>query len=305
MNKLVSVCIFSYNHEEYISQCIEGVLSQITNFDFEIIIGEDGSQDNTINILDKFSKKYPNTIKVLFQDQTKKIYIGGKPTGRYNFITTLNACRGKYIALCDGDDYWTDPLKLQRQVDFMEENEDYIGCFTNAIVKDKIKNKVYHYNDVYKLKEGVVNNDLIFKYGGGIYPTASLLCRNKIDYNFFINHPKISGDELLIYYLCEKGKLFYFDSATTVYNRDNTGVFSSLIGNNKKMVELRVKEIEGYNGLFSFFNKENQYFLKQKQKEKVLFVLNNSKFKIKYLSYLKYLSFKESIRFFKKLVEKI
>lgn len=300
-NLLVSISCITYNHASYIRECLDGFLMQQCNFSFEVLIHDDASTDGTQEIIKEYQEKYPDIIKPIFQVENQYSKGLRGVMARFNFPRA----QGKYIALCEGDDYWADPLKLQRQVDFMEENEDYIGCFTNAIVKDKIKNKVYHYNDVYKLKEGVVNNDLIFKYGGGIYPTASLLCRNKIDYNFFINHPKISGDELLIYYLCEKGKLFYFDSATTVYNRDNTGVFSSLIGNNKKMVELRVKEIEGYNGLFSFFNKENQYFLKQKQKEKVLFVLNNSKFKIKYLSYLKYLSFKESIRFFKKLVEKI
>jgi len=141
---LLSVCIFAYNHGQFIREAIESVLCQITNFDFEILIGEDGSTDGTQEIVAEYFKKYPEKINVFFQDQTKKIYINGNPTGRYNFISTLTACKGKYIALLDGDDYWTDPYKLQKQVDFLEANDDFAICFHNTNVYNEIEQKILY-----------------------------------------------------------------------------------------------------------------------------------------------------------------
>ncbi|MDF1549683.1 MAG: glycosyltransferase, partial [Bacteroidales bacterium] len=117
----LSVCMITYNHEKYIGQAIEGVLMQKTNFDIELLIGEDFSNDNTRNICMGYKNKYPDKIKLLLREKN----IGMMR----NFIQTLNTCKGKYIALCDGDDYWTDPLKLQKQVDFLEANPEYALCY--------------------------------------------------------------------------------------------------------------------------------------------------------------------------------
>ena len=115
-NITISVCMITYNHEKYISKAIEGVLMQQTNFLTELIIGEDCSTDNTRKICLEYKEKYPDKIQLLPE---KNLGV------TQNFIKTLNTCTGKYIALCEGDDYWTDPLKLQKQVDFLEANEEY------------------------------------------------------------------------------------------------------------------------------------------------------------------------------------
>lgn len=118
---MVSICCLTYNHEKYISQAIDGFVMQQTNFKFEIIIGEDCSTDSTRSIIDEYILKYPDKIKLI----TSICNVGAMN----NAVRVFKSARGKYIAICDGDDYWTDPLKLQKQVDFLEKNHNkYIMC---------------------------------------------------------------------------------------------------------------------------------------------------------------------------------
>jgi len=113
---LVSVCMITYNHEPYIAQAIEGVLTQQTAFPFELIIGEDCSTDGTRKIVFSYQKKYPDVIRVV---------TSGKNVGsKMNSFRTEEACQGKYIAYCEGDDYWHDPQKLQMQVEILESNPE-------------------------------------------------------------------------------------------------------------------------------------------------------------------------------------
>ena len=125
---VVSVCITAYNHADYIKKCLDGVLMQETSFRYELLIGEDESNDGTREICQAYAAKHPDKIRLFLRHRKDVIFIDGKPTGRYNFIETLKAAHGKYIALCDGDDYWTDRLKLQKQVDFMEQHTAYAIC---------------------------------------------------------------------------------------------------------------------------------------------------------------------------------
>jgi glycosyltransferase involved in cell wall biosynthesis len=123
---LVSVCMITYNHENYIQQAVDGVLMQRTDFNFELIIGEDCSTDKTREIVLKYGAQYPDKIKLILQKENVGMM--------RNFIDTLNLCSGKYIALCEGDDYWTDPDKLQKQIDFLRTNPSFSICFHNVKV---------------------------------------------------------------------------------------------------------------------------------------------------------------------------
>ena len=116
----ISVVMLAYNHEKYIIQAIEGVLMQQTTFPFELIIGEDCSTDNTRQICIEYREKYPDIIRLLLPENNLGVV--------QNSNNTIAATRGKYMAFCEGDDYWTDPLKLQKQVDFLESNPDYSIC---------------------------------------------------------------------------------------------------------------------------------------------------------------------------------
>lgn len=124
-NIIVSVSCITYNHAKYIRQCLDGILMQKADFQYEILIHDDASTDGTDDIIREYAQKYPTIIKPIFEKENQ--YSKGVPIS-----ATFNYPRaeGKYIALCEGDDYWTDPYKLQKQVDFMESHPDYGLCHT-------------------------------------------------------------------------------------------------------------------------------------------------------------------------------
>ncbi|NOU18345.1 MAG: glycosyltransferase [Bacteroidales bacterium] len=135
----MSVCIISYNHESYIGKAIEGVIMQNATFNIEIIIGEDFSTDKTRQVCQEYSQRYPDKIKLLNSEKN----LGAIQ----NFIRTLMACSGQYIALCEGDDYWIDPNKLQKQVNFLESNPDFIVHHHNVMIVNKEGNEQHPFFD--------------------------------------------------------------------------------------------------------------------------------------------------------------
>ena len=134
INPVVSVCVITYNHSSYIEQCLNSILEQKVNFNFEICIGEDFSSDGTREICQKYAEKYPDKIRLFLRDRKDVIHLNGEPTGTFNFFATLIRCKGKYIAICEGDDFWTDPLKLQKQVNLLRKNPDCAICHCNVTV---------------------------------------------------------------------------------------------------------------------------------------------------------------------------
>lgn len=121
---LVSVCMTTYNHEAYIAEAIEGVLAQQTAFAVELVLGEDCSTDATVEICRVYAAKYPDRVRLV---------AGGSNVGwRANYRRTFEACRGQYVAYCDGDDWWCNPQKLQMQVDMMLSNPSCGMCYTRA-----------------------------------------------------------------------------------------------------------------------------------------------------------------------------
>src|SRR5690606_19880157 len=134
-NPLVTVCVQTFQHVSYIQECLEGILKQQTSFPFEILLGEDASTDGTREICLEYAQKHPDKIRLFLHHRENNIKIGGNPSGRFNFLYNLYAAKGKYIALCEGDDYWTDPMKLQKQVDFLQKNDDYGLVFSDVNVR--------------------------------------------------------------------------------------------------------------------------------------------------------------------------
>ena len=123
---LVSVLCLAYNHELFLAQALDSFLMQRTSFNFEIVVGEDYSQDGTASILAAYAQRFPGKIRPLWAEQNLGMVA--------NMRRTQAACRGKYIAICEGDDYWTDPEKLQKQVDFLQSNPEYVLSFHDALV---------------------------------------------------------------------------------------------------------------------------------------------------------------------------
>lgn len=138
INPLITVALITYNHETYIREAIESVLMQRINFPYEVIIHDDASTDNTQEIIMQYANQYPNIIKPILQKENLWLKKGISGTTTIVFPSA----QGKYIAWLEGDDYWTDPLKLQKQVDFLEENEGYSICFHPVKVKDENSNQL-------------------------------------------------------------------------------------------------------------------------------------------------------------------
>ena len=169
---LVSINCITYNHEAYIRKALEGFLMQKTDFKFEVLIHDDASTDQTANIIRKYEKKYPEIIKPIYQKEnqySKNISI----SKHFQYPRA----RGKFIAMCEGDDYWIDPLKLQKQVKFLENNPDFSMSCHNAIVlwENKQKRPELFSPDILQSILGIKD---ILK--GWFIPTASIIFRTEI-----------------------------------------------------------------------------------------------------------------------------
>ncbi len=217
---LVSVHVLTYNHIKFFEDTMKGILMQKTNFDFEVIIGDDCSTDGTSELVDLYAAKYPELITVTRPNKN----IGPQP----NSINIFKLCRGKYIAYIESDDYWIDPLKLQKQVDFMEENDDFAICFTNTRV-DFFESK----GEPYLQNEGIQKDvftiaDLIGEKEVWFMATASLLYRSSaiLPTRPWYYYTK-SGDIPLAILAARSGKIKYLPDVTTVYRRHPWGSSSN------------------------------------------------------------------------------
>lgn len=169
---LVSIRCLVYNHESYLCQCLEGFVMQKTNFRFEAIVHDDASTDGSATIIREYAEKYPDIIKPIYETENQY----SKRDGSLTRITNA-ACRGKYIAICEGDDYWIDPQKLQKQVDFLEAHPDYLLCGTNGLILwDNGTNAPEYFNRNFTSRE-LMPEDVIGKWP---FPTASLMYRREL-----------------------------------------------------------------------------------------------------------------------------
>ena len=215
---LVSICCITYNHKDYIREAIEGFLMQKTTFPIEIIIHDDASTDGTAIIVEEYAEKYPDIFVSILQKENQWSKGGGSINARFVFPRA----RGKYIALCEGDDYWTDPLKLQKQVDFLEANEDYGAVFTDADILYQISGKkILSYDKKHRrrIPEGDVFNELLYS---SPYKSCTVLFRHKfiygmMDYEFLKNEKFIMGDKLLWLHIAANSKIGYIFDSTSVY----------------------------------------------------------------------------------------
>lgn len=222
-NPVVSVCIQTYNHQNYIAECIEGVLMQKTKFPIEILIGEDESPDGTRDICLEYAQKYPEKIRLFLHHRKNVMVINGKATGRFNFLWNITNAKGKYIALCEGDDYWTDPDKLQKQVDALEEYQNCDICFHPTMRLDDVT-KTTKIEANYFDNTHVVEVEKVILGEGHFCPTASLLFRREL----FQEIPPIFdtapvGDYFIQVLGALKGGALYLNHCMSVY-RTNTGI---------------------------------------------------------------------------------
>lgn len=236
---LVSICCITYNHAPYIRQCLDGFIMQKTNFKFEILIHDDASTDGTADIIREYEAKYPNILKPIYQ--TENQYSKGK-----NISATYNwpRAQGKYIAMCEGDDYWTDPLKLQKQVDFLEGHPDFSMCFHRAKIKNECNaNTSYARCEEIETKEYFAN-DMCPMW---IVPTASVVYRRQLVSTYPIKHRDWfdSGDIVLFETCAHVGRVWGMEDAMSVY-RMNAG---SLLQNPQYLLGQVRKSVTHYRAL--------------------------------------------------------
>jgi len=155
MQPLVSICCLTYNHAPFIRKCLEGFLMQETSFPVEILIHDDASTDGTDNIIKEYTEKYPDRIFPLFEEENQY----SKPHHKHLDLYNYERARGKYIAYCEGDDYWTDPLKLQKQVDFMETHPEYSVCFHGFRNYDVTAERFMDRTPPMRLMDGMIVDD--------------------------------------------------------------------------------------------------------------------------------------------------
>jgi glycosyltransferase involved in cell wall biosynthesis len=208
---LVSIYCMAYNHEKYIADAIESFLMQKTNFAYEILIHDDASTDRTAEIIKEYTSRYPDLMKPIYQ--TENQYSKGARPGKLN----RERAKGKYMAICEGDDYWTDPFKLQKQVDYMEQHPECSLCVHAAhrIKPDKTKlNKGVRPNRGNKL----FTTEEVILGGGGLFATNSIMYPSKFNYSrpYFFEIAPV-GDYPLAIYLALQGTVYYIDEFMSAY----------------------------------------------------------------------------------------
>lgn len=260
MNEImVSIICTCYNHEKYIKSALDSFLNQKTNFTFEVLVHDDASTDKSAEIIREYERKYPNIIKPVYQLENQY----SKGIGIASSYLFPRAA-GKYIALCEGDDYWIDQYKLQKQIDFLENNKDYVACVHNTYQENQLINKrrvMFTKRDKELTLADVIN-------GGSVsYHTSSLVYRKEyaFDRPLFTSLMKDVGvgDFPAAVYFALSGRIMYFGEIMSVYRYFTVGSWSArLAANTQREISISMKAIQmlkaanewseyAYNSVFS------------------------------------------------------
>ena len=249
----VSVSILAYNHEKFIEAAIESVLSQEVDFDYEIVIGEDCSLDDTRRIVSDYQKKYPDKIRLYLSKRP----LNDRKSGQLNFVRNLKGCRGKYIALLDGDDYWSSPYKLQKQVSFLDNYPECALCFhpvaklcdegseTQQTLYPSNKKQFYTFEDLLK---------------GNFIATCSTMLRNKLFQEFPDWYFQVAiGDWPLHLLNAQHGQIGYLDEVMAVYRMHRGGMCAT-----RGVIQNYLGIIKCYRFFYSHFDRKYRRLIKSR-----------------------------------------
>jgi len=235
---LVSVVVPTYQHAAYIEQCIQGILMQETTFPVEVLIGEDESTDGTREICQRLAEEHPERIRLFLRNRKDVLYIMGRPTGRGNFLALLGEANSKYVAICEGDDHWTDPLKLQKQVDAMEEDPGIAGCFTDAWNEHNGKRRPYLDGQYAEFPKNPLLAQRDMLLGQGV-PTCTFICRRDQLFPLpEVIHRSAVADTVLYVHITRNGSLLFQPDRTAVRVM-HAGGLHSLMG---RLHRIKIKE---------------------------------------------------------------
>lgn len=231
---LVTIRCCTYNHEPFIRQCLDGFVMQKTNFRFEAIVHDDASTDGTVKIIREYARKYPDIIKPIYEIENQY----SKDDGSVERIMDAHT-HGKYVAICEGDDYWTDPYKLQKQVDFLESHSNHVMCSHrfNQYMQDK--NLLEEEKDLTFQGADYDLKNLI----GGKWLTQTLTVmyrRSALDLKEYESYG-MSMDIILFYALLKNGKGYCFPDIMGTYRLHGGGVWSEVSLNQRRLIELKAR----------------------------------------------------------------
>lgn len=240
---LVVIHCITYNHEQYICDALDGFVMQKTDFPFVAIVHDDASTDNTAEIIKDYAEKYPDIIFPIFETENQYSKKNGSLTLIMN--TACQATGAKYIAMCEGDDYWTDPLKLKKQVAFLEKNLEYSMCFHKVKVLENNLPKVNSYGHLVSDKDYYIQ-EILYQF---IVPTCAVLTRTECVYNCPKHKNFIVGDNVLWTSCASYGKIKGSDESMAVYRRVSDGWTARSYSSRKLAYETTKKWIEHYRAM--------------------------------------------------------
>lgn len=220
LNPKVSVILVTYNHEDYIAQSIESILNQETDFDIEILIGEDDSTDDTRRICLEYAKKYPTKIRLFLHNKENKIAANGVPNGKFNLLYSIQMCRGEFIAICEGDDFWHLPQKLQIQTNFMVSNPEFKTIttdFTKLYVHNNSKKPAFNKVVKMELSDRTIEPVDIFKTQVKIMRMCTYFFKSELLKSFYPLIMETAGDIQIILHAFHFGKVKYLAVDTATY----------------------------------------------------------------------------------------
>lgn len=253
----VSVCCITYNHEKYVRKTLEGFVNQKTNFKFEVLVHDDASTDNTAEIIKEYAGKYPDIIKPIIQTENQY-------STNPNVQETFNYPRvtGKYVAFCEGDDYWTDPMKLQKQYDAMENNPECMICVHKTRCIDKDGNMLDEIFPKIDIDEEIISAETYLHYELNesiwLFQTSSYFVRKEIIQayldGFVQQYP--AGDITLVMLSLSKGLCFYIPEEMSCYRKDSGGVMSGLKVDIQKNISFLERKILGHKQFDELMNRK-------------------------------------------------
>lgn len=254
-NPLVSVCMITYKHEKYIEEAINGVFSQEVNFPIEFIIANDNSPDETENIINRIIQNHPSGKMIRYIRHSENI--GAIP----NFYFALKQARGKYIAICEGDDYWINSKKLTMQINFLENNPDFSASFHDVLMKNKDVKISFTNNRKNEINETVFFKDLI--QATWLIPTCSFVFRkSKMILPPFVENFR-HGDFPLFCTILLNSKAYFFKEPMGVYRRDNPASITNTIQTFGHL-SISAEYVQILTWLNKFANENDQQYIEER-----------------------------------------
>lgn len=253
--KISIVCI-TYNQEKFIGQALESFVNQATNFDFEILVHDDASTDKTVEIIEKFKKGHPDIMRTEYrrENQFSKGFFG------FPVKTLLQMARGEYIALCEGDDYWIDREKLQKQADFLDKNPNYSMCFHSVkVLFEDNSEKDFLYPDP-KCNSNFTFEELLKL---NFIQTSSVMYRKKKYDN--LQTKILPFDWYLHLFHAKSGEIGYFKEIMSVYRRHSGGVWWESAKNIDNIhLKYGIQELNFYKKIYKIFSNNSDAYLQTK-----------------------------------------